>query len=290
MKTQEACISCFLRQIEHTVGLLELSEVKKKKVFSVLIAKLLKFDLNRPSVVFGREIYSIISRVSGIKDIFAKHKIESERELLKCAGRFEDFIDKSGDPLHCSARFSCAANAIDFGAGWTPDIRKLLNEIKNIPLKVDHFKQFESRLKKANIVLFLGDNCGEAFFDRLFIERIAQKYPGLKIIYSVRSGPMINDATIVDAKRIGLDKAAEVISCGCDYPGLIFSETSKNFKAVYQKADIIISKGQGNFEAFSDPQKEVFYLFKSKCRTVSDYIGLPLNSLLFLYNRNSNVL
>ena len=110
-------------------------------------------------------------------------------------------------------------------------------------------------------------------------------YPCLEIFYAVRSLPIINDALVVDAKRAEVDRYAKVFSSGCDYPGLILSKTSKYFKKVWKKVDFVISKGQGNFESLKS-KKDIFYVFKIKCAAVSDFLGLPQDSLLFLYNKS----
>jgi hypothetical protein len=284
MNTSVKCIGCFFNQAELAVSLLKLEEEKKRKVFFILTKKLLRFDFKNPPVVFGRTIYKTISRIAKEKDIFAKEKLKIENFLKRRISFFEEKLKEKKDALYLSAKLSCLGNSVDFGAGKYPDLERLLFEIEKVKFKVNHFRVFKEKLKKAKRILFIADNCGEVFFDRLFIEEILKTHPFLEIFYAVRSSPIINDALVEDAKRAEIDEYAKVFSSGCDYPGLILSKTSNYFKKVWRKVDFVISKGQGNFESLKS-KKDIFYVFKIKCPTVSDFLGLPVDSLLFLYNK-----
>jgi len=285
MKTSYKCIECFLRQIETASFLVKLKEEQKKEIQFLLARKLLQFDFNQPPVVFGRIIYKSVSKISGIKDIFRKEKIRIENRLIKFTPYFRAIIKESKDHLYAAAKICCAANAIDFGAGEYPNLKNLLSRIKRISLEVDHFPVFRDRLKKAKNLLVIGDNCGEVLFDKFFMEEILKFRPQIKIFYATRSSPIINDVVIQDAKRVGVDRVAKVISTGCDYPGVVLTNTSKYFRKIYKQTNLIISKGQGNFESISDKRKDIFYLFKIKCTTVSEFLSLAVNSLLFIHNK-----
>ncbi|MFH1877095.1 MAG: ARMT1-like domain-containing protein [Candidatus Omnitrophota bacterium] len=288
MKTQRECIPCFFRQIEHTSDLVGLSAKQRYKLFMRLSDEVLAFDFNNPPIVFGKIIYNAVSRACGRRDIFAAEKVAVERYLTGATKVIEDFLVASGDPLYQAAKLSCAANAIDFGAGRRPDIPGLMRTLTHLRLRVDHYNYFLKKLKSARVVLFVADNCGEAVFDKFFISQIRRANPAIEVFFAVRSGPIINDVVLSDARRIGLETVATVLSSGCDYPGLILSKTSVRFRRIYGRADIIVSKGQGNFESFAGT-KDIFYLFKVKCPAVSKVLGLTLGSLLFLYNKESHV-
>lgn len=286
METSHKCIRCFFRQAETTSSLIKLAPHKKRKLHSLLKKKLLQFDPRQPPVVFGRTIYKNISSVSGIKDIFHKEKIRIEKHLLTYINSIEQSLQNTKDPLYAAAKMCCSANAIDFGAGHTPNVEMLISRMKKIQLRVNNFSEFRAALRTAKTILIIADNCGEALFDRLFIEQLLRYSPRLQIFYATRARPIINDVLVSDAKRMGIHKIATVLSSGCDYPGIIIRHTSSRFKKIYGRADIIISKGQGNFESLYDPLKNIFYLFKIKCKTVSEYLSLPASSVLFLHNRS----
>lgn len=285
MKTSQECIWCFFRQAESAAALVKLSEKKRAAAFAFVTGKLLRFDFNRPPVVFGRTVYKTISKISGVKDPFLKEKRKVEDYLAKNTAYLEKVLSQTNNPLSTAGHWSCAANAIDFGAGRVPDVKNLVWEIKKVKLSIDHFDIFRRKLSRAKNLLFIGDNCGESFFDRLFIKEILKCYPRVKVFYAVRSAPIINDVLISDARRAGINRYAKVFSSGCDYPGIILSKTSAGFKKIYNDCEVVVSKGQGNFESLEDRDKDIFYLFKAKCPAVSAFIRRPLNSLLFLYKK-----
>ncbi|MFH1678898.1 MAG: ARMT1-like domain-containing protein [Candidatus Omnitrophota bacterium] len=286
MKASYKCIDCFSRQIKISSSLIRLNKKDKESLVLFLRRKLLKFDFNQPPVVFGRAIYKSVAKAGGVKDIFAKEKIRIENYLIKLSPYFRMILEKAQDPLYAAARICCAANEIDFGAGKRPDLKNIFFKIKNIKLKINHFSVFKSKLKKIRNLLIIGDNSGEAFFDKFFIEEIIKFNPQINVCYATRSSPIINDVLISDAKRLALDKVARITSSGCDYPGIILEKISKSFRKIYNQADLIISKGQGNFESLSDKEKDIFYLFQIKCITVSDFLSLPVGGLLFIHNKN----
>ncbi|MDD5069272.1 MAG: ARMT1-like domain-containing protein [Candidatus Omnitrophica bacterium] len=285
MRSSKKCIDCFYRQVDMTAGLLKLSKAKHQKAKKVIERKINSFDFSNPPIVFGRAIYRTLSHISGVRDPFLSQKRRIEKQLLNSMADIRSLLNNSPDPFEQSAKACCAANMIDFGAGKIPDLRKFVTDLKKIKLKVNDFKTFKNKLKAARRIMVLGDNCGEIFFDRLFIEQISLFRPELKIVYVSRSAVIINDATVPDAKRAGISGFARIISSGCDYPGLLLTKTSELFQKEYKKADIVLSKGQGNFESYNDNHKAVFYLFKVKCLPVAEQLRLPFNSLLFIYNK-----
>jgi uncharacterized protein with ATP-grasp and redox domains len=290
MKTSQHCAACFFRQIEKTIEHAKLAPSLKEKALKYFTRQVLNHDYDLPPVVFGRKIYKVISRMAQVHDIFAKQKCAIEKYLLQHANYVEKVLAKSPDSLYLAAKMACAANSIDFGAGrHKPDLEGLIKKLTTIKLRIDDYARLEKDLAMAHNVLIVADNCGESFFDKFFIEQIKIFNPQVKVFYAVRSAPMINDVTLLDARRLGIDKIAEVFSSGCDYPGLILSKTSKKFKSVYRNADVVISKGQGNFEAFNPPRKNIYYFFQLKCSAVTDFTRLPLNSILLSYRSSVGV-
>ncbi len=160
----------------------------------------------------------------------------------------------------------------------------LRKKARKVYFKINHFKIFKQKLEKSKVVLILVDNVGETFFDRIFLKEIKKFKPSLNLFYATRSSPIINDAQLIDAYKAGIDKFAKVISTGCDYPGIVLDKTSSNFKRIYKRTDLIVAKGQGNFESFSS-RKDIFYLFQVKCSPVSEDLKVSLGSFVFLYNK-----
>jgi len=224
---------------------------------------------------FGREVYRIVSAVTGIKDPFREIKTQHTQQALQLYPKLKELILSSEDPLLTAIRISIAGNVIDFGTNAKFDMEKDLDSILDMDIAVNHYQAFCKALDEANNILFIGDNAGETVFDRLLIEEL-----GKPVIYAVRERPIINDAIFKDAVEAGIDEVAEIFSSGCDAPGCILSMCSDEFLELYNSAELIISKGQGNYEGLSDETRPIFFLLKAKCFVVAGDIGVPLGSIL----------
>ena len=135
-------------------------------------------------------------------------------------------------------------------------------------------------MKNAETVLVLGDNAGESVFDRLFMELIDVP----RLFYAVRGGPVLNDITLEDAVASGITAPVEIISTGSAIPGVVLDKTSSDFREIFYGADVIIAKGQGNFETLFDPPRPVYHLFKVKCDAVARRIGSRIDDFVIWKN------
>jgi uncharacterized protein with ATP-grasp and redox domains len=222
-------------------------------------------------------VYKTIYRITNIEDPFHEIKKNCTKYLLSIYEDLKEKIESTDDPLLTALRFAAIGNAIDFGANPTFNLKK---EIYNIHLKdFDRcdYETFKKDLKRARNILYIADNAGETVFDKLLIEKISKP-----IIYVVRKRPIINDATLEDAQDAGIDKVAEIISSGCDAPGTILRLCTKNFKKIFRDSDMIISKGQGNYETLSNQRHPIFYLLKIKCSVIARDIGIKDGSLVLI--------
>ena len=196
--------------------------------------------------------------------------------------------------LKKSAELAIAGNIIDYGVRNNLKVDEELKKIveyanghigggKKI---IFHYDKFKKKLRRAGLLLYLADNAGETVFDRILIEEIRKMYPGLRIIYAVKEKPVINDALMKDAEESGICAAAEVISCGSDAPGTVLSLCSKEFLRIFREADMIISKGQGNFEVLDDVAAPIFFMFKVKCPIVARDVGCGIGSPVLLEGKS----
>ena len=131
----------------------------------------------------------------------------------------------------------------------------------------------------------MADNAGETVFDRILIEEIKKGDSNKEIIYAVKESPAINDALIEDAYYCGIDRIAKVISSGSDAPGTVLSLCSKKFLKLYRNADMIISKGQGNFEALSNAKRPIFFMFMAKCPVIAREVNCKIGDVILLYHK-----
>ncbi len=275
MKTQLECFPCLVTQALNAAKMVKTEKEKIHNIMKQVCLFLPTMSLDVTPSEFGRKVYRIVSTVTGIKDPFRELKILHTKQALQLYPKLKELILYSEDPLLTAIRISIAGNVIDFGTNVKFDMEKDLDSILDMTFAVNHYKAFCKALNKANTILFIGDNAGETVFDRLLIEEL-----GKPVTYAVRERPIINDAIFEDAVEAGIDKVAEILSSGCDAPGCILSLCSEKFLELYHTADLIISKGQGNYEGLSDENRPIFFLLMAKCPVVAGDIGVPQGSII----------
>lgn len=294
MKTYLECIPCFFRQAIEAAKLVGASKKTQKKIIDRLAREIKDFPLSDCPPEMGRKIYAIVAKMTGKKDPFLAVKRRSNRLALKIYPGAKKRVEKSKDRLLAAVELAIAGNIIDYGVGSAHDveasIKKILEAedkiIKQEKKKFFRYEMFKKVLIKAKDILILADNSGEVVFDRILIETIREKYPGKRIIYAVKSSPIINDALPEDARACGVDKIAEITTSCAGAPGTILSLCPEKFLRVYRKADMVISKGQGNFEALSDAERPVFFLFMAKCDVVAEHLGCNVGDVMLLYKNS----
>ncbi len=253
-----------------------------------LAAILPSFPLRSTPPEMGRLIYRMVGRASGKRDPYARIKAESNRKALKIYPRLKERILRSRDRLGMAVRLAIAGNIIDYGVKNSLDVeyelRKMLEtEDRTVRRESHKFyadKKFKKALRRSKTILYLADNAGETVFDRLLIEEIKREDPGKRIFYAVKSGPTINDALVEDARVCGIGSAAEIITNGLAAPGTILPLCGRAFLKRFRNADMVISKGQGNFESLSCSPRRVFFLFMAKCPVVASHVGCRVGDII----------
>jgi uncharacterized protein with ATP-grasp and redox domains len=224
----------------------------------------------------------LIQRHSGIKDLYFEEKKTYNRLLLDLYDELMANIRSADNPEDVALRYALAGNIIDFGPGSSFDVHMALASAITKEPAINHSKILFSELRKARTVLYLGDNAGEIVTDKLFISII--RHPNL--YFAVRGAPVMNDVTMEDVYLVGMDKEARIISNGYDAPSTLLSECSSEFLALYDQADMIISKGQGNLEGLLDEEnKKIFFLLMVKCDIMGKKIGANVGDVVIWYNR-----
>ncbi|MBD3225372.1 MAG: DUF89 family protein [Caldithrix sp.] len=289
MKTDYICIPCMLRQTVETVHLAVEDEETRKKAINAVLNYLqdIPYDLPPPEV--GKYIYSIMHEVTGNPDPYKSIKEKYNKAALDLYDDLLKIVLMSRRPLHTAAKLAVAGNVIDFGASSKDvQMRQLISSVHDVSFEIDHFDQFIHDMKQSKQIIYLADNAGEIVFDYLFIEMLKRYYPELhlQITAVVRGAPVINDATIEDARMIGLDKIAKVIDNGDNAPATLLKNASPEMKKYYDDADLIISKGMGNYETLDDEKRLIYYLLKVKCPLISKRINAEIGSMIF--KRNSD--
>ncbi|MDD4005531.1 MAG: ARMT1-like domain-containing protein, partial [Elusimicrobiaceae bacterium] len=213
------------------------------------------------------------------------------RSALAAYPNLKKQVAESGDPLRLALKFAMAGNIIDSGMRRDLDVE---TEIALLSAPGAHegrvfmdYAAFCSALKKARTVLIVGDNAGETVFDRLLIEEILRLHPDLKFTYAVRAMPALNDALLEDALAAGLGKVAELITSGSDFPGTSLQGSTPEFRQVFDRADVVISKGQGNYESLTGSERDIFFMLMLKCPVVAKHAGLAEGSYVLRRVRGS---
>lgn len=280
MKTSIDCFPCLMRQALQAARISGSDQEQERELVLSVADSLKDLDVTRTPPELAMPIYEKIVEMTGCEDPYLAIKEEGNQQALAVYPQVEKVVLESDDRLLSAARFAIAGNIIDYGAAEKFDVEGLMEQCQVIPLAVDHSQKMKDTigaLKKGDTVLYLHDNCGEIVYDKLVLEYLKELEVNITMV--VRGGAIINDATLVEAEAVGLDKYGMVISNGVTCPGTPVELCSEEFLGLYNSADLIISKGQGNFESLSEVNKgNILFLLTVKCaaagRHFSELIGV----------------
>ncbi|MDK9709404.1 MAG: ARMT1-like domain-containing protein [Desulforhopalus sp.] len=274
MKTDAECLPCFIRQALQVAKVAGCSPAVQMEVVKKVAEIVAGLDSELDPPANAEYVYRAIAAVTGNDDPYRQLKIASNEQALKIIPAISHEIEGGGGKLAAIVRFAIAGNCIDYGAFASVDILGALDACRNNPLAVDHIAHLQERIEslaKGAEVLYLADNSGEIVYDRLLIKYLFER--GLKITLAVKDGPIINDALLEDARAAGLDSFARIISNGSRCPGTVLPRCSEEFRRLFAAADLVISKGQGNFESLSEESREIFFLLMIKCGVAAKHIA-----------------
>ena len=228
--------------------------------------------------VIVRTINEIQDEMFGMKQDYAEIKKHYNQVMLNHEAQVNQKLAEAADPVKMGIQYAMIGNYIDFGARINVNeeqLTELLNDSERFVIDERQYSELTEDMRKARKLVYLTDNCGEIVMDKLLIREIKKKYPDLKVTVLVRGAEVINDATMEDAVQVGLNEMAEVISNGSDIAGTWLEEISEDAKAVLDDADVIISKGQGNFETLRKCKKNIYYIFLCKCDLFANTFQVP---------------
>lgn len=286
MKTYLECIPCFFKQALEASKLAGADETMQKDVLNKLSRLIPEIHLSSTPPEMGRVIYRLVSKITGERDPFKEIKQKSNKQSLELYPELKAKIESSNDRLLTAVRLAIAGNVIDYGAGNNFVIEKEIENCLKGDFAIFDYGDFKETLDEAGRILYLADNAGEVVFDKVLIEEIKKldASRGRQIFYVVRDKPVINDALVEDARVCGIENVAEVVSSGSDAPGIILDLCSQEFLSLYENAGMVISKGQGNFEALSEETKPIFFLLKAKCAVIAKDIGCSFGDMILKHN------
>lgn len=271
MKTSIDCIPCFVRQTLEAARFVSNYAAVHEGVLREILRCLAGLDLDRSPPFIGQRIHRMLRDIMGNEDPYRDAKNRHNRLALNLLPDLQEIVRNSPDPLKTSVLLAITANVIDLGANSAlteNEVRSSITRTLSEPFHVD-IEGLRKDIGKASSILYLADNAGEIVLDRLLIEKLPLK----RVTVAVRGAPIINDAIMDDAHAAGLDEIVRVVSNGSDAPGTILDDCSLEFQWYYKNADLVIAKGQGNYETLSDEKKNIFFLFKITCGTVASHVG-----------------
>ncbi len=283
MQTTLDCIPCLIRQTLEASRFVSSDIDLHQKIMRDILAEASRMDASQSPPAFAQQIHRRLKSATGNTDPYAGVKKRFNKLAAEVLPEVRNKISVSDTPFEAALKASIAGNIIDFGINGNlteDEVREAVDQVIDAPFE-GNAGELQTELLHAEKILYLADNAGEIVFDRLLVEQL----PLERVILAVRGRPILNDATREDAAFAGLDKLVRIIDNGSDAPGTILSDCSDEFLDHFFNADLIISKGQGNFETLSSCRENIFFLLKVKCPVIAFHTGFPVGT--HLLQRNS---
>lgn len=230
---------------------------------------------------WAQQLYPLGYEILGNSDPYAKIKREANRQVMQAVPAVSEIVKASDDFLRTALNVSIIGNYIDHGPPEMFDWQAALDEENDTSFMDGAVQELEKLLKPGARMLILGDNTGEIALDTILAKVLMER--GIDLTYAVRSAPILNDALMEDAEFVGMDKICRTMPSGCITFGTVLDQVSPELLKIYNSADIVLCKGQGNFEAlYERSNRPVFFAFKAKCRVVADKLGCAQGSSMFI--------
>ncbi len=276
MQTSFDCLPCFIRQAVDAARAFSADEALREKIVREVLGWASEMDFSRPPALIGGRIHRRLRELTGRTDPYREEKDLQNQMALRLLPRLEEEVAASADPVWTAARLAIAGNLIDLGVSGKfseEDLLRDLHDALDGPFAGPR-EAFLKEVEGAERILYLADNAGEIVFDGLLIDRLSPE----RVTLAVRGTPVLNDATLTDAEAAGLAGRVETVENGSDLPGTLLEECSEEFRRRFARADLILAKGQGNFETLFGRDANVVFLFKAKCSVVARRAGVPLGT------------
>ncbi len=281
MKIQAPCLECMLRQVTRLLNRFQVED--RPRVYRDVFLEMARIDYNESAPVMWGNVWRIVRETIGTEDPYQETRRMYDGLLTLEAERFRDRIRADGNPFLYAVKLAIAGNLIDFTAA-EPDreaVLRTMREAESMTLVRDETALLLERIRQAKILTVIGDNCGEIVPDRLLIEECRRVNPLLQVFYAVKGSAVVNDVTEREAYEVHMDDVAEIVSNGDGAAGTVLDRVSQEFLKIYRESDVVIAKGQGNYESLSEENgRETFCLLMAKCPHLAESFGVPPGSSL----------
>ena len=280
MRTYEECFPCFERQASEACALCGLSRKATADVLDSVRVRMHAFPRSHSPVEMAVEIHELVRSAANGSDPYKAIKHRSNAACRQSMHVLSECMAWSLDPFETATKLAIAGNVIDFGV-YSPseisrrDVVRTAQSALGEPLTGASLLEFRELVDRASRILYVGDNAGECFLDTFLLKQL----PSDRLMYAVRGGAVLNDATAEDARAAGIHNRCEVIDTGDSAPGVLLDRCSEQFRRTFNEADLVIAKGQGNYESLSGATgKTCVFLTKVKCPVIAQDIGHPVGS------------
>ncbi|MBN2381272.1 DUF89 family protein [bacterium] len=282
MNTYLDCIPCALRQALDAARLITDDERIHEQIVREILKITADLDLNRPPPWIGQIIHRRLRALSGVADPYRSLKSQFNRLAMAVLPELKACIEQGPEPLIAAAKYAIAGNVIDFGVKSSLDEHEVARSLRDSGSTATYgdWAEFKRHMERAKEILYLADNAGEIALDRLLIEELGPE----RVTLVVRGSAVINDATLEDVLEVGLSGLVRTMDNGSDAPGTILEDCSPAFREKFHTAEVIIAKGQGNFETLNDVKTNIFFLMKVKCPVIARHVGLPIGAQAVIHS------
>jgi uncharacterized protein with ATP-grasp and redox domains len=285
MSIQPGCIPCIVKQ---AYNLSKMAGISNHKILKLILYetmdKLLRQKDLKTAPHFSIILQSIIGKYIDIDKTLTEIKERNFQKAVKFIKYLSFMIEEAQDKLEMSLRASIAGNTIDPAANPDFNIEREINIITSGNIILDSLPKFKDDLQKSERILFIGDNYEEALFDKFLIQQLLPK----EISFAVRSNIILNDITMKDARMLEIDKLCRVVESGNIIAGVDLEECTPGFLELYNNADMVIAKGQGNYETLFNAKRPIYFMFKVKCEVISEICGYPVGTSMLYYHDGNN--
>lgn len=285
MRIHDKCLPCVVNQVIKVANITGVDEKEEllREVFTYLSK--MNFQVTTPEII--GEVFGMIKKYTN-QDPYKETRNYYNTLFLNLLPEFERKIEQAENSFQLAMRYAIAGNIIDFNPihnTLLEDILDWFEKMEEFELAIDDSKTLTGDILNAKVLLYLGDNCGEICMDKIFLKKIKELNPNIKLLFGVRGKPVVNDSIAEDAFAVGIDEYAEIIDNGDGSLGTVLNRTSPEFKKVYRNADVVIAKGQANYECLSEENKNIYFLLMTKCDVIASDIGVEENKMICMKNR-----
>jgi len=279
------CIECIVGQSERVTKAIGADKILKEKIINHVREASKDFDFSKSPPEVASKVYEDMAKFADKYDIYDELKAHSTKRAEEFLPSLKETLKNSDDKFLTLLKIAVAGNVIDLAAEVSFDLENELDKIFHTDFAIDDSEILKNRLKNASTLLYIADNTGEHIFDYLAIETLQELYRDLHVSYMVRGNPIINDVTMLEAKEAGFDKLCTLVNSGVNTPGFAYSRATDEAKELFDTADIVITKGMGNYECLSpSPREDLLYLLKVKCAVVANSLGKEIGDIICKLN------